>query len=95
MTFIDLLEQEDIFEIARLVIPELRSESDFQLHSYHKREILRRTRYLRVDFARPRTGAPVLSEKDRLFRMEKELYAEVEVYRAGLIVYGSEALNSK
>ena len=95
MTFVHLLQQEDIFEVARLVIPEFRSESNFQLDNYHKGEILRRTQNLRVHFARPRSGAPMLSEEDRLFRMEKELYAEVEVYRAGLILYGSGALNSK
>lgn len=94
-TFIDLLQQEDIFGVARLVIPELRSESTFQLDNYYKEEILRQTQTLRVSFARPRLGAPALSEQNRLFRMERELYAEVEVYRAGLILYGSEALTSR
>ncbi|KAG9764479.1 hypothetical protein KCU73_g946, partial [Aureobasidium melanogenum] len=92
--FIDILHQDDAFALARLVIPELRmDEPSLDQDNRLKQKILDNTAHQRKKALFSET-AQQHDFDNPLYRHEKEVFAEAEMYRASLLLYGSAAFDS-
>ncbi|KAG9693646.1 hypothetical protein KCU95_g3197, partial [Aureobasidium melanogenum] len=91
-TLIAMLQQEDAFALARLVIPELRSKEPL-VDSLLKQKVIDRTASQRM--AALSLEATQQSDFDtNLYSEEKEVFTEAEMYRASLLLYGSAAFDN-
>lgn len=80
-----LLEKQTFF-VAGLVIPDFRSEPATKHENPYKQHIIERTAHLRLEQIKMKTMTPTDFD-DPLHRAEKEIFAEAEMYRAGLLLH--------
>lgn len=92
--FVNVLLREESFALVRLVIPEFRSEPAAKLENHHKQQIMVRTTHIRAKLAIiERTNQAQFDEP--LYRAEKDIIAEAEMYRASLLLYNSANLDTE
>lgn len=84
--FIDVLLKEESFAVVRLVIPEFRGELSVKFENEIKQRVMDHTAHLRAEQTNAEKTTP-LSFNDPLYRAEKEIFHEAEMYRAGLLLY--------
>lgn len=84
--FCTLLRAEDSFQLARLVIPELRTSGTTQDAGEQKRYVLVELEQLRTTFA-GRDGTSPESFYDDYYREEKNIYMDSELYRARIFLH--------
>ena len=92
--FIKILSEEKSFELARLVIPELRAEPDISSMNQYKQQIIERTQSIHATVATMQTNTQAQFDES-LYREEKEALAEAELYRASLLLYNNGSLSDK
>lgn len=85
--FIKILQKQHAFSIASLVIPEFRSESAIKLENLQKQYVMEKTAHLRVVQCRKNTRTP-MQFNDPLYRDEQEIFAEAEMFRVEVALYG-------
>ena len=84
--FIDVLLEKESFAVARLVIPEFRGELSFKHENKTKQRVMDRTAHLRAEQTKMEQTTPSQFD-DPLYRAEKEIFHEAEMYRAGLLLH--------
>jgi hypothetical protein len=85
---IHLLKDHHAMELARLVIPDLRSHEALVFTDPLKQKIFDSTTDSRSAFTKIETTTQTDFDTP-LYRAEKELFTEAEMYRASLLLYGS------
>jgi hypothetical protein len=94
--FVDILLRESNFALARLVIPEFRNQLGESLENYHKQQIMERTMHIRAKLTIVETTNQADFDKDQpLYRAEKDIFAEAEMYRASLLLYNHGKQNTE
>jgi len=83
----------DSFALARLVIPELRGDLNLRLTNVSKQYVLDATTDLR-ELTIDRNSFTQESFDDELFIAEKDIFLDVEIHRARILLHDSKALNS-
>ncbi|TIA32242.1 hypothetical protein D6C78_08364 [Aureobasidium pullulans] len=90
-TLISIIKQEDAFVLARLVIPKLRMKEP-EVQNPFKQEIITQTMAQRTQALALETSQQ--SDFDNhLYRQEKEVFSESEMYRASLLLFRSAAFD--
>jgi hypothetical protein len=89
---ISLLNNPDAMEIARLVIPELRTHANVKLNDPSKQKIIDGTMERRSTLTKIETTKQDDFD-DPLYKAEKQSFSEAEMYRASLLLYGSAAFD--
>lgn len=84
--FIDVLLEKESFAVARLLIPEFRGELSSKLENETKQSVMDHTAHLRAEQKNMEKTTPSKFD-DPLYRAEKEVFHEAEMYRAGLLLY--------
>ena len=84
--FIDVLLEKQTFFVAGPVVPDFRSEPATKHENLHKQHIIERTAHLRLEQIQLKTMTPTDFD-DPLHRAEKEISAEAEMHRAGLLLH--------
>ena len=94
-SLIKLLQTEEAFAVARLVIPELRGAlGTMKAENKHKQQIMNDTMNLRDHFTQIETRNQAHFDHDNpLYCVEKDIFMEAEMYRAGLLLYNSGSLD--
>jgi hypothetical protein len=82
--FVDLLKQGDNLSVARLVIPDLRSNSI--VNNALKRNVLSRVQPP-CQYPHPPAVSDDIKEAHRLYTQETAILQEVDMYRAGILLY--------
>lgn len=92
--FIQVLSNKEGFELARLIIPDLRDDPAVPHENHHKQNIIDRTRPIRAEVTAKQSC--VQREFDQpLYQEEKHIFAEAELYRASLLLYNSASLTAE
>ena len=84
--FLKVLLDSQTFFVARLVIPDFRSEPATEHKNLHKQYVMKQTAHLRTEQINMETTTSTQFD-DPLYRAEKDIFAEAEMYRAGLLLY--------
>lgn len=90
---IRLLRNEDAFNLARMVIPELSMALDTKLSCPHQQTVLNSTYALREKIA-SYTSCTQETFDDELYRAEKDIFIEAEVMRASMLLHHNKALDA-
>ncbi|KAI7215274.1 hypothetical protein KC333_g5552 [Hortaea werneckii] len=90
---ITLLQNEDAFNLARMVIPELSMALDNQLSCPRQQTVLDSTYTLREKIA-SYTSRTQDTFDDELYRAEKDIFMEAEVLRASWLLHQHRALGA-
>lgn len=89
---IEILSEEKAFELARLVIPDLRGESGTTDNEY-KRQVIDSTRAMSAELTSTQTSTQSQYD-DPSYQEEKETLADAELYRASLLLYNHGKLSA-
>jgi hypothetical protein len=86
--FVTLLNDEsnEAFQLAMLVIPEFRDEPAPQLKSLGQQQVMKDTQQIRAKHARLCTTKQAQFD-DALYKEEKRIFDDTDIYRAGLLLY--------
>lgn len=91
--FLDLLTSGGAFGLARLVIPEFRQGTTKSAGNTHQQWIMEQTLNLRTDFFQQPAAVDMPSDITALYEEEKHVFRQLEVYRAGVAIFGVQELN--
>lgn len=86
-----LLKPQETFTLARLVIPDLRLPLGERLPNPRRQHILERLAETRAVFA-ARSSSTQDAFDDELYKEEKDIFQDAELYRARILLYESHAL---
>ncbi|KAI6855607.1 hypothetical protein KC323_g8254 [Hortaea werneckii] len=89
--FARLLEPQETFTLARLIIPDLRAQSGARLPNPRQQHIMERLAETRAVFA-DRSSSTQDAFDDELYKEEKDIFQDAELYRARILLYESHAL---
>lgn len=90
--FAQLLLEDDVLHLARMMIPDLRAPLDTAVQSKHKHRILEMTRKARATYAE-HTSRSAPSFDDELYQAEKDIFLDAEIYRASILLHQSRTLD--
>ncbi|KAL8868458.1 MAG: hypothetical protein Q9174_004980 [Haloplaca sp. 1 TL-2023] len=85
--FVAVLQNEQYFAVARLVIPEFRALPATEPGNASKQHVMEHIASLQVKQIEMENGTTALFD-DALYRAEKDTFTDAEMYRAGLLIYG-------